>query len=166
MFKQFTIHSIDKCSQLYHEAKLFNGKIYRLRFWQDLARFKIIKCLNAQHIINILHMCHLGFPVDETFREKMRKFSFSFCKLFRENFVKTMNVIVTASIHMVFSKINAKQFFANIFFPRKSLHFRKKSKISRKCLRNTNENFRIFSRNVSFAGNPSLGSTLNANLPL
>ena len=37
-------------------------------------------------------MCHLGFPVDETFREKMRKFSFSFCKLFRENFVKTMNV--------------------------------------------------------------------------
>ena len=105
MFKQFTIHSIDKCSQLYHEAKLFNGNIYRLRFWQDLARFKIIKCLNAQHIINILHMCHLGFPVDETFREKMRKFSFSFCKLFREkfakkicefffreNFVKTMNV--------------------------------------------------------------------------
>ena len=23
-------------------------------------------------------MCHLGFPVDETFREKMRKFSFAF----------------------------------------------------------------------------------------
>ena len=33
--------------------------------------------------------------------------------------------------------------------------FAKKWEFSRKCLRNTCENFRIFSRNVSFAANPS-----------
>ena len=30
-------------------------------------------------------MLRLGFPANETFREKMRKFLVAFCKLFREN---------------------------------------------------------------------------------
>ena len=54
-----------------------------------------------------------------------------------------------------FAEIFAQNFFGEILLHFRLIYFPEKCKISRKSLRNAAENFRILSRNVSFAGNPS-----------
>ena len=70
--------------------------------------------------------------------------------------------LIGAAIKLWFSqnfrislKYVRKIFLAKFCFISASFIFPKKCKISRKSLRNAAKNFRIFSRNFSFAGNPS-----------
>ena len=60
----------------------------------------------------------------------------------------------TSSSPLVFAKTIFAKFRFVLNFSA-SFIFVKKCEISRKSLRNTNENFRIFSRNVSFSANPN-----------
>ena len=105
----------------------------------------------------------VGFPakMKNIFFSRSFRFIFAFCFLAKNakmffwaiNWCSYKTMVFTKFSH--FAEICAQNFFGEILLHFRLIYFPEKCKILRKSLRNAAKNFRIFSRNFSFAGNPS-----------